>query len=272
MIELSGGELGCFFSFFGQGGFDATNSSCETPGGVPTSGFSVDSPVAGEVHEREKYVSQLSGEGGARAFCLCDLSELFPELCGNTPFRVGPVKANTGGPLLQILGKKKGGKMKGDTIEGASAGRLFGFFKLMPALEDLLGGGEALFPKDVGVAADQLFGELLGDFLKIEGAALLGQLGVENNVKKDVPQLFLKGLVVFLIDRFEQLVDFLEKHGAKSLVGLLLIPRATTGSAEASYDLGKGANFFHSMDVRRRRSFVESERDSSRKSSSLFFP
>jgi hypothetical protein len=170
------------------------------------------------------------------------------------------------------LGKKKGGKMKGDTIEGALAGRLFGFFKLMPALEDLLGGGEALFPKDVGVAADQLFGELLGDFLKIEGVALLGKLGVENNVKKDVPQLFLKGLVVFLIDRFEQLVDFLEKHGAKSLVGLLLIPRATTGSAEASYDLGKGADFFHSMDVRRRRSFVESERDSSRKSSSLFFP
>jgi hypothetical protein len=55
-------------------------------------------------------------------------------------------------------------------------------------------------------------------------------------------------------------------------VGLLLVPRATTGSAEASYDLGKGADFFHSMDVRRRRSFVESERDSSRKSSSLFFP
>ena len=162
--------------------------------------------------------------------------------------------------------------MKGDTIEGALAGRLFGFFKLMPALEDLLGGGEALFPKDVGVAADQLLGELLGDFLKIEGVALLGKLGVENNVKKDVPQLFLKGLVVFLIDCFEQLVDFLEKHGAKSLVGLLLIPRATTGSAEASYDLGKGADFFHSMDVRRRRSFVESERDSSRKSSSLFFP
>ena len=40
--------------------------------------------------------------------------------------------------------------MKGDTIEGALAGRLFGFFKLMPALEDLLGGGEALFPKTWG--------------------------------------------------------------------------------------------------------------------------
>ena len=227
-------------------------SAGEAPGGVSTGGLSVDSPVAGEVHKGKEQVSQLSGEGGARAFCLCDLSELLPELCGNTPFRVGPVKANTGGPLLQILGKKKGGKMKGDTIEGALAGRLFGFFKLMPALEDLLSGGEALFSKNMGVAADQLFGELLGDFLEIEGAALLSQLGVKNNVEKDIAQLFLKGFVVFLIDRFEQLVNFLEKHGAKSLVGLLLVPRATTGSAEASHDLGQGADFFHATDVRRR--------------------
>jgi hypothetical protein len=55
----------------------------------------------------------------------------------------------------------------------------------------------------MGVAADQLFGELLGDFLEIEGAALLSQLGVKNNVEKDIAQLFLKGLIVFLIDRFE---------------------------------------------------------------------
>lgn len=131
-------------------------------------------------------------------------------------------------------------------------GRFLSLFELMPALEDLLGGGEALFPKNMGVAADQLFGELLGDFLEIEGAALLSQLGVKNNVEKDIAQLFLKGFVVFLIDRFEQLVNFLEKHGAKSLVGLLLVPRATTGSAEAGHDLGQGADFFHATDVRRR--------------------
>jgi len=82
-------------------------------------------------------------------------------------------------------------------------GRFLSLFELMPALEDLLGGGEALFSKNMGVAADELFGELLGDFLEIEGAALLSQLGVKNNVEKDIAQLFLKGLIVFLIDRLE---------------------------------------------------------------------
>jgi hypothetical protein len=203
LIELSGGELGCFFSFFGQGGFDATDSSCETPGGVPTSGFSVDSPVAGEVHKGKKQVSQLSGKGRAATFRLANLFYFLPDLGWDAFFWVRPIKSDPCCAFLQILGKEKRGKMWGDTIEAALAGRLFGFFKLMPALEDLLGGGEALFSKNMGVAADQLFGELLGDFLEIEGAALLSQLGVKNNVEKDIAQLFLKGLIVFLIDRFE---------------------------------------------------------------------
>ena len=227
-------------------------SAGEAPGGVSTGGFSVDSPVAGEVHKGKEQVSQLSGEGRAATFRLANLFYLLPDLGWDAFFWVRPIKSDPCCAFLQILGKEKRGKMKGDTIEAALAGRLFGFFKLMPALEDLLGGGEALFPKNMGVAADQLFGELLGDFLEIEGAALLSQLGVKNNVEKDIAQLFLKGFVVFLIDRFEQLVNFLEKHGAKSLVGLLLVPRATTGSAEASHDLGQGADFFHATDVRRR--------------------
>jgi hypothetical protein len=55
-------------------------------------------------------------------------------------------------------------------------------------------------------------------------------------------------------------------------VGLLLVPRATTGSAEASHDLGQGADFFHATDVRRRWSFVESERDESENWSTILVP
>ena len=179
------------------------NSAGEAPGGVSTGSLSVDSPVAGEVHKGKEQVSQLSGEGGAATFCLANLFYLLPDLGWDAFFWVRPIKSDPCCAFLQILGKEKRRKMKGNTIEAALAGRLFGFFKLMPALENLLGGGEALFSKNMGVAADQLFGELLGDFLEIEGAALLSQLGVKNNVEKDIAQLFLKGLIVFLIDRFE---------------------------------------------------------------------
>ena len=70
----------------------------------------------------------------------------------------------------------------------------------MPALKDLLGGNEPLFAKNVGMAADQFFGQSLGDQAKIERLALLGQLGMENKVKEDVPQLLLQGVIVLLLD------------------------------------------------------------------------
>ena len=86
-------------------------SAGEAPGGVSTGGFSVDSPVAGEVHKGKEQVSQLSGEGGARAFCLCDLSELLPDLGWDAFFWVRPIKSDPGCAFLQILGKEKRGKM-----------------------------------------------------------------------------------------------------------------------------------------------------------------
>ncbi len=87
------------------------NSAGEAPGGVSTGGLSVDSPMAGEVHEREKYVSQLSGEGGAATFCLANLFYLLPDLGWDAFFWVRPIKSDPCCAFLQILGKEKGGKM-----------------------------------------------------------------------------------------------------------------------------------------------------------------
>ena len=142
----------------------------------------------------------------------------------------------------------------------------------MPALKDLLGGNEPLFAKNVGMAADQFFGQSLGDQAKIEGTALLGQLGMENKVKKDVPKFLLQGVIVLLVDGLQQLVHLLQHHGSEGLVRLFSVPWTALGATKASHDLQQGTNFFHRMEIKKNRVFVESERDSRRKLSSLFVP
>ena len=107
----------------------------------------------------------------------------------------------------------------------------------MPTLEDLLGGNEPLFAKNVGMAADQFFGQSLGDLAKIEGTALLGQLGMENKVKKDVPKFLLEGVIVLLVDGLQQLVHLIQHHGSEGLVRLFSVPWTALGATKASHDL-----------------------------------
>ena len=87
------------------------NSAGEAPGGVSTGSLSVDSPLAGEVHKCKEQVSQLSGEGGAATFCLANLFYLLPDLGWDAFFWVRPIKSDPCCAFLQILGKKKGGKI-----------------------------------------------------------------------------------------------------------------------------------------------------------------
>gem|GEM_PF-2690830 len=251
---------------------DRADSAGEAAGGVTASGFRIHPAVASQVDQREKEVPQLPGKGSASAFRLANLFYLLPDLGGDAFFWIGPIETDSGGSFLQILGQKKRGKMNRDPVQGALAGRFFSFFQLMPPVEDLSGGSEPLLAKDVGVTVDQFFGQSLGDLAKIERPALFGQLGMENKVKEDVPQLLLQGVIVLLLDGLQQLVHLLQHHGSESLMGLFPVPGATLGAAQASHDLKQGTNFFHRMEIRKNRAFVESERDSRRKLSSLFVP
>ena len=60
----------------------------------------------------------------------------------------------------------------------------------------------------------------------------------------------LKGMVIFLIDRFKEFIDLLQQHGAKSAMSLLLIPGTTLRAPEASYDPGQSFHFFHPLQIR----------------------
>ena len=181
-------------------GFNRTYSSGKAVGGVTASSLRIHPAVAGQVDQGKKEVPELAGKGSTSAFRLANLFYLLPDLGGDAFLWIGPIETDSGGPFLQILGQKKRGKMNRDPVQGALAGRFFSFFQLMPPVEDLSGGSEPLLAKDVGVTADQFFGQSLGDLAKIERPALFGQLGMENKVKEDVPQLLLQGVIVLLLD------------------------------------------------------------------------
>jgi hypothetical protein len=65
---------------------------------------------------------------------------------------------------------------------------------------------------------------------------------VENHLQQQIAQLLPQVLHVAALDRIDGLVGFLDQVGNQAAMGLLGIPRATAGSAQAVHD---GAQAFH---------------------------
>ena len=55
-------------------------------------------------------------------------------------------------------------------------------------------------------------------------------------------------------------------------MSLFPIPRAAFRSSEAGYDFFERTNFFHPLEIRERRAFVESWRDADQKWGMIFVP
>jgi indole-3-glycerol phosphate synthase len=64
-------------------------------------------------------------------------------------------------------------------------------------------------------------------------SCFLGELGVENDLDQDIPELFAHVRQVQPVDRIEQLAAFIDKTARERLVGLLLVPRAASRPAQA---------------------------------------
>jgi hypothetical protein len=84
---------------------------------------------------------------------------------------------------------------------------------------------------------------------------------MEDDVEQDIPEFFPEGVVVPFIDRLEEFVDLFEDHGAKGSMGLFSIPRTAFRSSEPGHNFFERADFFHPLEIRERRAFVESLRD-----------
>ncbi len=120
----------------------------------------------------------------------------------------------------------------------------------MPPVENLLGRDKSFFTKYVGMPTDEFLGEMRRHLSKIKGSPLLSQLSMKNDVQKNIPQLLLKGMVIFLINRLKEFIDLLQQHGAKSAMSLLLIPRTTLRAPETSHNSGQNFHFFHPLQIR----------------------
>ena len=73
--------------------------------------------------------------------------------------------------------------------------------------------------------------------LQPERPALLGDAGVEDDLEQQVAELAGELLVVLLVDGVGDLVGLLDRHRLDGLVGLLAVPRAAAGGAQAGDQL-----------------------------------
>ena len=91
--------------------------------------------------------------------------------------------------------------------------------------------------EDVRVAADHLLRDALDDPLQAERPALLGDVGVEDDLEQQVAELAGELGVVLLVDGVGDLVGLLDRHRLDALVGLLAVPRAAAGGPQAGDQL-----------------------------------
>ena len=92
--------------------------------------------------------------------------------------------------------------------------------------------------EDVRVAADHFVVDFADDVVDGEAARFGGDLGVEEDLEEEVAQFFGEFGVVAGVESVEDFVGFFDEVGAESGVGLLAVPGAAAGSAEAGHDGG----------------------------------
>ncbi len=88
----------------------------------------------------------------------------------------------------------------------------------------------------MGVAPDDLRGDRGLDVGQVEDALFRGELGMEDDLEPQVAELIREGWGRAALEGVVDLVGLLEQMVPERLVGLLAIPRAAVGSAEALRD------------------------------------
>jgi hypothetical protein len=102
-----------------------------------------------------------------------------------------------------------------------------------------LGGGFGFdVAEDVGVAADHFVVDFADDVVDGEAALFGGDLGVKENLEEEVAEFFGEFGVIAGVEGIEDFVGFFDQIGAEGGVGLLTVPGAAAGSAEAGHDGG----------------------------------
>ena len=98
---------------------------------------------------------------------------------------------------------------------------------LLPEIQRLPGVGEPVRrPKNMGMPQDQLFADAGADIVHIEGPRLSGDLGMEDHLQQNIPQLLAEMGVVPLVDGFRRFIGLFDEIPPDALMGLGQIPGA----------------------------------------------
>jgi len=109
-------------------------------------------------------------------------------------------------------------------------------FDDFPVAEDFGGILGAFLAENVGMAANHFFVDFGDDVGDGEAAFFLGDLGMEENLEKEITEFFREFGVVGAVEGIEDFVGFLNEIGTEGGVGLLAVPRATVGRTKACHD------------------------------------
>ncbi|MBT9149736.1 MAG: hypothetical protein DDT27_01428 [Dehalococcoidia bacterium] len=79
------------------------------------------------------------------------------------------------------------------------------------------------------MTADKLFVYMAQNIGEIKLTGFLGNLGVQADLKQEVPQLLTESVRILLLDRLQRLICLFDEIGFERLVGLDAVPGATVG-------------------------------------------
>jgi hypothetical protein len=89
----------------------------------------------------------------------------------------------------------------------------------------------------MGMPPNQLVGDRLDRIGDREVAGLVFELRDEDRLEQEVAELLAQRVVVLVVDRFEQLVRFLEHVLLQRVDRLLAVPRASTRCTQGRHDV-----------------------------------
>ncbi len=187
--------------------------------------FGVDADEACVVHQCEEEVAEFlfpfcAGAAGQRQ------AEFLQFLAHFVPDRVGmvPVETDMRSALLNPVGALKGGEVPGNSLEQRPPS--FVAFDDLPVSLHLLGPGNADVPEDVGMPPDQFGGDAVENVLHGEFPGLLGNRGLEENMKEKIAELGLEVVEAASIERFDYLIGLLDEAVPQGAVCLFAVPGA----------------------------------------------
>ena len=152
---------------------------------------------------------------------------------------IGPVKSSAARPFTELIGPHQARQVSGNTIKGTFAFLFLFCFEGIPILEKLLRASDRNRTINMGMTVDEFPGHIRNDVLHRKGPHFFCQTGMEDHLKKDIPQLFPDAFYIAIIDGFKELIDFFHKFPAHTLMILGLIPRTASRAAQRPYDIHK---------------------------------